>query len=293
MDGPQQLHDRLLAQNYIADSELLLSLFLALKLDKPLLVEGPPGVGKTAIASALAPALDRPLIRLQCYEGLDEAHALYEWNYARQLLTIRLNDGAERSRDAIESDIFSESFLLKRPLLKAITCDVAPVLLIDELDRADEEFESFLLEILADWQVTIPEIGTIHATHIPQVIITSNRVRDLSDAIRRRCFYVWINYPDLDKELTIVHTKFPDVDLNFARSLCQFMQTLRHEQLDKTPGTAETCDWVAALCAMHCDALEPSIIADTLGVIIKDCDDLAHLDGQRIAALLTESQSVR
>ena len=224
----------------------------------------------------MARALDTDLIRLQCYEGLDASHALYEWNYQRQLLHLKMletRQGIPGQVDALEEEIFGEKFLMKRPLLQAITHHKSPVLLIDEVDRADEEFESFLLEVLSDWQITIPEIGTIKATHIPQVIVTGNRVRELSEALRRRCLYLWIDYPDYDKELAIVRGKVPQISQQLAEQICRFMQELRQLRLEKTPGIAETIDWATALATLHYDHLPKDIIEQTLGVILKDWKD--------------------
>jgi MoxR-like ATPase len=286
--SPESVGAFLRDQQYIADAGTAMSVFLSLQLQKPLLVEGPAGVGKTEIAKVMAAALDTQLIRLQCYEGLDAAHALYEWNYQRQLLHIRVSESGERELAATEAELFSDTFLLKRPLLSAITCeDRAPVLLIDELDRADEEFESFLLEVLADWQITIPELGTIHAVHVPYVVLTSNRTRELSDAIRRRCLYLWLDYPDFDRELAIVRARVPGIDAALAATVCEFMQRLRRRDLHKKPGAAETCEWAAALCTMHRDALDAETVRQTLGLLIKDRDDLLQLDADAIAELLT------
>lgn len=253
-----------------------MAVYLSMQLQKPLLIEGPAGVGKTEIAKVMARAMDTDLIRLQCYEGLDASHALYEWNYQRQLLHLKMLETRQSTPgqvDALEEEIFGEKFLMKRPLLQAITHHKAPVLLIDEVDRADEEFESFLLEVLSDWQITIPEIGTIRATHIPQVIVTGNRVRELSEALRRRCLYLWIDYPDYEKELAIVRGKVPQISAQLAEQICRFMQELRQLRLEKTPGIAETLDWAAALVTLHYDHLPKEIIEQTLGVILKDWKD--------------------
>ncbi len=263
-------------QGYITESAVSMAVYLSMQLKKPLLIEGPAGVGKTEIAKVMARALDTDLIRLQCYEGLDASHALYEWNYQRQLLHLKMVETQGNSNgqtEALEEEIFGEKFLMKRPLLQAITHHKAPVLLIDEVDRADEEFESFLLEVLSDWQITIPEIGTIKATHIPQVIVTGNRVRELSEALRRRCLYLWIDYPDYEKELAIVQGKVPGVSEKLAEQICRFMQELRQLRLEKTPGIAETIDWATALAALHFDHLPKEIIEQTLGVILKDWKD--------------------
>ena len=263
----------LLANGYITDDSVAMSVFLSLQLNKPLLVEGPAGVGKTEIAKVMANALQTDLIRLQCYEGLDATHALYEWNYQRQLLHIKMTEHNSQTIDEKEKTIFSDSFLMKRPLLQAITHHKRPVLLIDEIDRSDEEFESFLLEVLSDWQITIPEAGTIKATHIPQVILTSNRTRELSEALRRRCLYLYIDYPGFEKELAIVKSKVPGVDNKLAEQITRFMQELRQVRLEKTPGLAETLDWAAALASLHIDHLDKKIIEQTLGVILKDWQD--------------------
>lgn len=274
--GLERIRQMLSKQGYITEPSIVMSVFLAKELRKPLLIEGPAGVGKTEIAKVMASALQTDLIRLQCYEGLDATHALYEWNYQQQLLHLKLAEGAEKSIEEKERDIFSEKFLMKRPLLQAITHHQAPVLLIDEIDRADEEFESFLLEVLSDWQITIPEIGTIKATYIPQVIVTSNRVRELSEALRRRCLYLWISYPDFEKELKIVHSKVPDIDERLAREVCLFMQEVRKMRLEKIPGIAETLDWAMALSTLHIDYLEKELVESTLGIILKDWQDIRH-----------------
>jgi len=260
-------------QGYITGDALAMSVFLSLQLNKPLLVEGPAGVGKTEIAKVMAKALQTDLIRLQCYEGLDATHALYEWNYQRQLLHLKMTEHKEQSVEEKERTIFSDSFLMKRPLMQAITHYKRPVLLIDEIDRSDEEFESFLLEVLSDWQITVPEIGTVRATHIPQVILTSNRTRELSEALRRRCLYLYIDYPDFEKEWLIVTNKVPGIDAKLAEQITLFMQQLRAIKLEKTPGIAETLDWAMALSALHIDHLDKNIIEQTLGVILKDWRD--------------------
>src|SRR6266487_2161985 len=268
-DIKRMLHE----QGYITDDSVAMSAFLSLQLNKPLLVEGPAGVGKTEIAKVMANALQTDLIRLQCYEGLDATHALYEWNYQRQLLHLKMVEHNEQSVEEKEKTIFSDSFLMKRPLLQAITHHKKPVLLIDEIDRSDEEFESFLLEVLSDWQITVPEIGTIKATHIPQVILTGNRTRELSEALRRRCLYLYIDYPDFEKEWMIVKSKVPSVDAKLAEEVCRFMQELRSMKLEKTPGIAETLDWAMALAALHIDHLDKTIVEQTLGVVLKDWRD--------------------
>ena len=261
-------------QDYVADPSILMSVYLAKTLHKPLLIEGPAGVGKTEIAKVMAKALNTDLIRLQCYEGLDANMALYEWNYQRQLLHIKLDEKSEKTLEEKENSIFSETFLLKRPLLQALMHPQPPVLLIDELDRSDEEFESFLLEILSEWQITIPEIGTIRASDPPYVILTSNRTRELSDAVRRRCFYLWLDYPEFDKELAIVRSKVPGIDESLGQQICLFMEMIREEKLEKVPGVAETLDWARALVALHQDHLDQEMIEATLGIVFKDKSDV-------------------
>ncbi len=273
----EQIRQMLEKQNYVTDSAIVMSVYLAKTLQKPLLVEGPAGVGKTEIAKVMAKALDTDLIRLQCYEGLDANMALYEWNYQRQLLHIKLEEGSDKSLAERESNIFSEDFLLKRPLLQAITHHKPPVLLIDELDRSDEEFESFLLEILSEWQITIPEIGSIRAKEKPYVILTSNRTRELSDAVRRRCFYLWMDYPDYEKELAIVRSKVPGIDLRLAKQICIFMELIRKQKLEKVPGVAETLDWARSLVMLHQDHLDPEMVKATLGIVFKDRTDVEHI----------------
>ena len=263
-------------QIYIADAAIATALYLSTALGKPLLVEGPAGVGKTEIAKALASSLQTKLIRLQCYEGLDATTALYEWNYPKQLLHLKLAESSTASESEKEAMIFSEAFLLKRPLLQAITeHDRAPVLLIDEIDRSDEEFEAFLLEVLSDFQVTIPEIGSIKATHRPHVVLTSNRSRDLSDALRRRCLYHWIDYPSLEKELAIVRAKVPGIAETLSSQLTRVMQATRTMSLSKIPGVAETLDWANALVALKAPALDEEIVSETVGCFLKDEGDIA------------------
>lgn len=287
----ERVQRELADQGYIADAAISMSLHLARTLGKPLLVEGPAGVGKTEIAKVLARVLDTDLIRLQCYEGLDTSTALYEWNYQRQLLQIRMEEESGRTLEQKEAHIFSEAFLLKRPLLQAITHHRSPVLLIDELDRADEEFESFLLEVLSDWQISIPELGTIKATHIPYVIVTGNRTRELSDALRRRCFYLWIDYPDFDKELAIVRARVEGIDMELAEQICRFMAGARQQQLEKPPGVAETLDWARALVALHRHHLDAATVEETLGLVFKDYHDVTQVK-QSLAQFL-ESVGVR
>ncbi|MCB0631971.1 MAG: MoxR family ATPase [Lewinella sp.] len=270
----ERLRQLLQDQAYITDDSIVLSVFLARQLQKPLLIEGPAGVGKTEIAKVMARAMDTDLIRMQCYEGLDATHALYEWNYQHQLLYLKMLEKQEATPEDMERSLFGDRFLLKRPLLQAITHHKTPLLLIDEVDRADEEFESFLLEVLSDWQITIPEIGTIKATHIPQVILTSNRVRELSEALRRRCLYLWIDYPDYDKELAIVRRKVPQIDARLSEQICLFMQEVRKQRLEKVPGIAETLDWAMALANLHIDHLDKELVSSTLGIVLKDWQDI-------------------
>jgi len=280
----QQMMER---QAYITDRAIATTAFLAMELRKPVLIEGQAGVGKTEIAKVLASALDTELIRLQCYEGLDVNTALYEWNYPKQMLRIKIDEGAGVSTDQQEAHIFSDEFLLKRPLLRAISAkDKSPVLLIDEVDRADEEFEAFLLEVLSDFQVTIPELGTIKSDHRPYVVLTSNRTRELSDALKRRCMYLWIDYPDFGKELRIITTKIPNINEKLARQVAAFMQAIRQVKLNKTPGVAETLDWAMSMMALHQDHLDAETVRETLGSFIKDRDDVAKLRGKPVDILV-------
>jgi len=266
---------------YVTDAPVATSVHLALSLRKPLLIEGHAGVGKTEVAKVMARMLETNLIRLQCYEGLDASAALYEWNYQKQLLHIKLAEGAHRGVVEQEHEIFSETFLLRRPLLEAISRkDRAPVLLVDEVDRADEEFEAFMLEIFAEWQVTIPEIGTVKAVHPPHVILTSNRTRELSDALRRRCLYIWIDYPSYEKEVRIVERKVPGIDGRLAREVSRFMESLRRVRLAKVPGVAETLDWAQALAGLHADHLDETIVTETLGCVLKDADDIRRFHAE-------------
>jgi MoxR-like ATPase len=265
------------AAEYVTDAPVATSVHLAMRLRKPLLIEGPAGVGKTEVAKVMARVLATNLIRLQCYEGLYVSTALYEWNYQKQLLHIKLGEASHNNRAVSEQEheIFSEPFLLRRPLLQAITQESqAPVLLVDECDRTDEEFEAFMLEVFSDWQVTIPEIGTIKATHPPHVILTSNRTRELSDALRRRCLYLWIDYPTPDKELRIIARKVPGINQRLAREIAKFMETLRQVRLAKVPGVAETLDWAQALASLHADHIDDALVAETLGCVLKDVDDM-------------------
>ncbi|MBW7882001.1 MAG: MoxR family ATPase [Caldilineaceae bacterium] len=275
-----ELQQALAQQAYVSDRGLATAIFLALQLRRPLLLEGEAGVGKTEVAKVLATLLARPLIRLQCYEGLDITTAVYEWNYTRQMLQIRLMEAAGRAHmETAQQDLFSPDFLLKRPLLQAIdgSAGPAPVLLIDELDRADEEFEAFLLELLSDFQITIPELGTIKAVEPPIVVITSNRTREVHDALRRRCLYHWIDYPSFDKEYAIVQAKAPAAPARLARQVVAFVQELRRQELYKQPGVAETLDWIAALVALDQQALTPEVVADTMGTLLKYHEDVLYL----------------
>lgn len=271
-----EINAALLEQGYISDSAIAMAIHLSRTLKKPLLIEGPAGVGKTEIAKVMAKVMDTELIRLQCYEGIDAPQALYEWNYQHQLLHLKMLENESASIEKKEAQLFGEKFLQKRPLLKAIQTEKPSVLLIDEIDRADEEFESFLLEMLSDWQITIPEIGTMKAKSIPQVILTSNRVRELSEALRRRCLYLYIDYPAFEKEVDIVTQKVPEINGHLAREISAFMQELRKMRLEKVPGVAETLDWATALAEMHFDHLDKSLVESTLGVVLKDWDDLRH-----------------
>jgi MoxR-like ATPase len=274
---------------YVADRPLATVLFLALKLGRPLFLEGEAGVGKTEIAKTLSVALGRRLIRLQCYEGLDVASAVYEWNYAGQMMAIRLAEaGGAVDRARLEGDVFSERFLVKRPLLQALERDEgrAPVLLIDELDRTDEAFEAFLLELLSDFQVTIPEIGTVKAAEPPIVILTSNRTREIHDALKRRCLYHWVDYPDAARELAIVKARVPDAPQKLSREVVAFVQAIRREDLFKAPGVAETLDWASALVELDAVALDPAVVSDTLGVLLKYQDDIQKMQGNKAKQVL-------
>jgi MoxR-like ATPase len=279
---------------YIADRALATVLFLSLKMGRPLFLEGEAGVGKTEIAKVLATSLGRKLIRLQCYEGLDVASAVYEWNYAAQMVEIRLAEAAgDVDRDTLSKDIFTDRFLIKRPILQALEPDIAgpPILLIDELDRADEAFEAFLLEVLADNQVTVPEVGTIHAEHPPIVVVTTNRTREIHDALKRRCFYHWVDYPNATRELEIVTTRIPGIRERLAAEVVAFVQRLRREDLFKRPGVAETIDWAGALTELDQVALDASVVSDTLGVLLKYQDDIARIEKSRTKALLDEAKA--
>ena len=288
MDG---LQSALRAQSYLADRGLTTALFLALRLSRPLFLEGEAGVGKTEVAKALSAALGRRLLRLQCYEGLDIHQAVYEWNYTRQMLHIRLLEA--RGERAQEQDLFGPAYLLRRPLLEAIdnSDPLPPVLLIDEIDRSDEEFEAYLLEVLSDFQISIPEIGTIRALHPPVVVITSNRTREVHDALKRRCLYHWIEYPTLEREYEILTLRLPGLPERLARQVTTFVQGLRQLELYKVPGIAETLDWAEALMALDREELEPELVEDTLGALLKVQEDLAALRGDRLRQLLTQVEA--
>jgi MoxR-like ATPase len=292
MNSIDEVMQALQSQNYIAERGLATAIFLALKLKKPLFLEGEAGVGKTEVAKVLSAILGAELIRMQCYEGLDVNTAVYEWNYTRQMLQIRLLEAQGAATNDSLRDIFSPEFLIKRPLLQAIEDSriAPPVLLIDELDRADEEFEAYLLELLSDWQVTVPEVGTLKATHPPIVVLTSNRTREIHDALKRRCLYYWIDYPSLDKELKIVQSKVPEAGERLARQIVTFVQELRKQELYKVPGVAETIDWAAALTALDQTDLEAQTVDDTLGVILKYQDDVHKVHGAVARELVAKTQ---
>lgn len=270
----KEISENLLKHGYVPDDRISMSIQLSQLLKKPLLIEGPAGVGKTAIARVMSEIMHTELIRLQCYEGLDANQAIYEWNYQRQLLQIKLMEAEQVSLEAKEAAIFSKKFLMERPLLKSIASEKPKVLLIDEVDRADEEFESFLLELLSEWQITIPEIGTITHKSIPQVILTGNRTRELSEALRRRCLYLFIDYPSFEKEVQIVQQQVPGINDRLAQEICAFMAEVRKMRLEKVPGVAETLDWATSLAEMHFDHLDNETVESTLGVILKDWDDM-------------------
>jgi MoxR-like ATPase len=286
--------DLLARAGYIADRSLATVLYLALRMGRPLFVEGEAGTGKTEIAKVLAGALGRKLIRLQCYEGLDISAAVYEWNYGAQMIAIRLAEAeGEHDRARTEHDIFSERYLIKRPLLQALEPDPdgPPVLLIDELDRTDEAFEAFLLEVLADFQVTVPELGTIKAAQPPIVVVTSNRTREVHDALKRRCLYHWVGYPNAERELKILRAKVPGIAKKLSEQVVAFVQALRKEDLFKVPGVAETLDWAGALTELDVAALDPATVSDTLGALLKYQDDIARVDCSKVKTLLDEVKS--
>ena len=290
IDATQAL---LASGDYVAERSLATSLFLALSMRRPLFLEGEAGVGKTEIAKVVAQALGRELIRLQCYEGLDIAQAAYEWNYPRQMIEIRMAEAeGVKSREGLEQDIFSERFLIRRPLLRALEqIGAPPVLLIDELDRTDEPFEAYLLEVLSDWQITIPEIGTLRAAEPPIVIITSNRTREIHDAVKRRCFYHWVDYPDAARELEILHRKAPKASATLSKEVVAFVQRLRKSELFKLPGVAETIDWTNCLVALDRVALDPETVNNTLGVLLKYRDDLERVAGEEAERLVGEART--
>jgi MoxR-like ATPase len=278
---------------YVADRSLATVLFLALRMGRPLLLEGEAGVGKTEIAKVLAATLGRKLIRLQCYEGLDVSSAVYEWNYAQQMMAIRLAEAAgQTNRDTLESELFSERYLIRRPLLQALEPHEGgpPILLIDELDRTDEAFEAFLLEVLSDAQVTIPELGTIRAAQPPIVIVTSNRTREIHDALKRRCLYHWVDYPDSERELAILKARAPQAPARLSRQIVAFVQAIRKEELFKAPGVAETIDWATALVELDAVALDPALVSDTIGALLKYQDDIQKMQGSAVKKLLDEAR---
>jgi MoxR-like ATPase len=286
------LQQAMAAQQYIAGRGLAVSTYLALRLQRPLFLEGEPGVGKTEVAKVLASTLETELIRLQCYEGLDISHAVYEWNYPRQILEIRLLEGAHAlDPRAAERELFTDTFLIKRPLLRAIeqTRERPPVLLIDEIDRADEEFEGYLLELLSDFQITIPELGTIRAAQPPVVVITSNRTREVHDALKRRCVYCWIDYPSVETERRIIAARQPGVPERLAEQVAAFVQELRAAELYKTAGVSETLDWAAALVALDRDELDRATVEETLGILLKNQEDIQAVRGERIQAMLNRA----
>jgi len=290
-DSIEDVQRAMAERRYFADRAIATTVFLSSQLGKPLFLEGEAGVGKTELAKTLASILDTRLIRLQCYEGLDASHALYEWNYPKQLLRIKLGEADGSSLESIDRELFSEAYLIRRPLLEAITSDgeCPPVLLIDEVDRADEEFEAFLLEVLSDFQISIPELGTIQAKHQPFVVITSNRTREVHDALKRRCLYLWLDYPTFEREYEILCARVPGINEQLAGQICALMQQLRQEDFYKKPGIAETIDWGAALIALHKDELDAAIVEETLGCIFKYNDDLEAFRRGNLVALLEQT----
>jgi MoxR-like ATPase len=291
----EDVEEKFAGQGYIADRTLATTVYLAVALGKPIFLEGEPGVGKTEVAKVMANIMNTELIRLQCYEGLDANTALYEWNYPRQMLELRLEEARGESKEDIGGNIFGPDFLLDRPLLKAIQYngDNAPVLLIDEVDRSDEEFEAFLLEVLSDFQITIPEIGTVKAKKIPFVVLTSNRTRELHDALKRRCLYLWIDYPTFEKEMDIVGSRVPDVNEELSRQVCGFMQLLRSRDFYKKPGVAETIDWALALMAMGSADLDPGVVDATLGCILKYKEDIEKIQEDGITQVIEKARMLR
>lgn len=286
--------DLLTSRGYLAERSLATVVYLSLKMGRPLFLEGEAGVGKTEIAKVLAAALGRKLIRLQCYEGLDIASAVYEWNSAAQMIAIRLAEASgETDREQLSADIFAEKYLIKRPLLQALEPDVAgpPVLLIDELDRADEAFEAYLLEILSDFQVTIPEFGTVKAPQAPIVIVTSNRTREIHDALKRRCLYHWVDYPSAERELAIVKSRVPNIGAKLSQQVVGFVQALREQDLFKVPGVAETIDWATALTELDARSLTPQVVGDTLGALLKYQDDIGRMQGPALDKVIKEAVS--
>jgi MoxR-like ATPase len=289
----EQVQDILRAERYICDRSLATVVYLSLVMGKPLLLEGEAGVGKTEIAKVLSKVLDAKLIRLQCYEGLDANTALYEWNYPKQMLRIKLEEVEHGDKETVETEIFTQDYLIKRPLLEAIQTDGAspPVLLIDEIDRADMEFEAFLLEVLSDFQITIPEIGTIAAKHRPYVFLTSNRTREIHDALKRRCLYHWVDYPSAERELAIVKSRVPGISAKLSQQVVRFVQALRDQDFYKSPGVAETIDWATALTELDARSLTPQLVGDTLGALLKYQDDIARMQGDTLQKVLKEATS--
>jgi len=290
----RSLQEAMERQGYVAEPEIATAVYLAREMRRPLLVEGDAGVGKTEIAKVLSAALGRKLIRLQCYEGLDVASAVYEWNSAAQMIAIRLAEaGGDVDRDQLTSDIFADRYLIKRPLLQALEPDMAgsPVLLIDELDRADEAFEAYLLEILSDFQVTIPEFGTVKAPHPPIVIITSNRTREIHDALKRRCLYHWVDYPSAERELAIVKTRLPGISQRLSQQIVRFVQALRDQDFYKSPGVAETLDWATALTELDARSLNAEVVGDTLGALLKYQDDITRMQGDQLQKAIKDATS--